>query len=285
MSRQPGSQRDDDAESSSGLLPPNDAQFTDNGSTTPLLWKSANTALQALQRLEPVPSPFSRPARLNYAAQSLQRLANKNLALKTRKNGPKEPPPISNSRDAKVDFMGYERASKTVVDYVFIADELRWKKRIREPGLVTLREKVWDWIDWLWMRRRNCKICIKVIRALRTETASRAEWESGREICKVRELLPSVGSCGLCAVLYGGLSPVEQKIVDSHREGCAMSCLTTFVCTTIWRGGEVEVSLRLKHMMGMHPLEIEVKLLRRSGKFLPSLFLAKIFTRCRFQTF
>jgi len=76
-------------------------------------------------------------------------------------------------------------------------------------------------------------------------------------------------------------------MVDSHRKECATYCLTTFVCTAIWRGGEMEVSLRLKHMMDMHLLGAEVKLLRRSGKFLPLLCLADRLTHgwYRLQTF
>jgi len=263
MDRQPERSREDDTESSSSstfLYSPNRAN---SGSTRSLLWESTRTARQALQLLEPASD----------AAGSLRRLVNKGLPLKilkppkARASGSKQPPPISQSRDAKVDFMGYERASKPVVDRVLVEDDLGWGRKWRETRAVTLAEKIWDWIDWLWMRRRNCNVCVEIIRALRTESASRTNWEAGREICKIPGLLPSVRSCGLCAVLYGAMSPADQKRVDDHREFCSQPCVTTFVCTALWRGGEVDVSLKVRHNLGTYPLEVEMKLLRRSGWF------------------
>lgn len=259
--------REDDTDSSSSsvfLYSPNRAN---SGSTRSLLWESIRTVRQPLQRLE----------QASKAAESLRRLINKSLALRTpkppnaRASRPKQPPPISQSRYSNVDFMGYERSSKQAVAYVLVEDDLGWGRKWRETKVVTLGEKVWDWIDWLWMRRRNCNLCVKIIRALRTESASRAEWEAGREICKIPGLLPSVRSCGLCAVLYGALSLADQKMVDDHREACSQPCVTTFVCTTLWRGGEVDVSLKLRHNLGTYPLEADVKLLCRSGRFTLSI--------------
>lgn len=194
----------------------------------------------------------------------------------------KQPPPISQERDVIVDFMGYEHkpVSKYVVCYVPVKPTLGWGEerfRLEKRLVVTLGDKIWDWIDWLWMRRRNCRVCVKIIRGLRTKSASRTMWEKGVEVGVTRDLLPSVRSCGFCAVLYGALSPADQKRVDEHRKLGLSTGPTTFVCTVRWRGREVDVSLELQHDLGTwplkNPLKAEVKLMRRSGNCTCSILL------------
>lgn len=172
---------------------------------------------------------------------------------------------------AEHDFMGHEMhvRTKQVIYYDETSPLLykqRWSTKTVPVGpreLVTRKEKIWDRLDWLWMRRRNCRMCVGIIRDLRTTYSS--DWSSGKEICQVSLLLQNAKSCGLCAVFFGCLNSVEQKMVESHRKTCNTTCLTTFVCSISQRDGADEILLRLKHNLGDYPLAVEVNLFSRSG--------------------
>ncbi|KAG4439747.1 hypothetical protein IFR05_004769 [Cadophora sp. M221] len=228
--------------------------FADHGQDSPVTEPGSSSPLPTIQ--------------VSRDAKSLQKLATKNTKPKTPQNKPLQPPPLSDSKD-DVDFMGYSQPPARLK-----AVDIRDPNALSLSGyrteifldreLHTIGEKLWDWIDWIWMRRRNCKVCVYVIRALRTTYCSRTEWNAGGKFCEVQELLPSINSCGLCAVLFGSLTTAEQRMINDHRKLCGLDCLTEFVCTSIRRGGEVEVSLRLEHTMDTYPLKAELKLFRRS---------------------